>query len=199
MGQEPFQAARIRAKVACVPLKNGADVCVGMVGVECVQRPVGKPLTDVVIKLLTQALGNIGLTPLWRATAGGANQGCMDAWVAHDSQLGLNLIKRDPLSTQPVTGLGEGSGRTPDALDRIVFKNPLDREGTVGVDQQRLLLVRWKRLNTDLCQGHSVIPKPSQTLPLQTPIINPVLRVHQLFEQRTPRGRVNAWKRLMRV
>ena len=123
----------------------------------------------------------------------------MDAWVAHDSQLGLNLIKRNPLSTQPVTGLGEGSGRTPDAFDRIVVKNPLHGEGIIGVDQQRLLLIRRKRLVPHLCQSGSVILKPSRTLPLKTRIINPVLRVHKLFEQRIPRGRVTAWKRLLRV
>src|SRR6516165_10024149 len=52
LAQESLQAARVRVKVLFVPLEDGADLYLGMLGVECVQSAVGKPLAHVIVKLL---------------------------------------------------------------------------------------------------------------------------------------------------
>ena len=122
----------------------------------------------------------------------------MNPRVTHGPQLGFNRIERDRVSAQPVAGLGEGESGPLDARDRIVFDNPLHREGIVGVNQKRFLFVWRQRLVSCLAQADNVIVQPLRAVFLEACVVYPVLRMDEFLEHRIPGRVINFGRGLLR-
>src|SRR5215470_647811 len=118
-------------------------------GVEAVARAVGEEPARLVLELRVEPLGHVRLLAQHRTTDGGTVDGEVHARLVVRTRAAegvvLDAIERRLASEQReeavLEGVAEDLAEVPDRPDiRIARQDLLDREGVVGVDQERDLL-----------------------------------------------------------